>query len=95
MKRNKLSEAQIVAMLNEGEAGVPVADLLRKYNIANSTYYKLKAKYVGMNVSDIQRLKSLEAENAKLKAMYADISLEHHILKEVLGKKYPELIDDN
>lgn len=84
MKRNKLSEA-----------GIPVADLARKYKIANSTYYKVKAKYAGMSVSDIQRLKALEDENMKLKQMYADISLEHRVLKEVMEKKFPELIDDN
>jgi putative transposase len=92
MKKVKLSEARIVALLNEGASGLPIADLCRKYEIANSTYYKLKAKYSGMNISELKRLKSLEEENRKLKQMYADISLEHKILKEVLEKKYPELI---
>ena len=95
MKRSKLSETQIIAMLNEGEAGVPAAELCRKYQISSATYYKLKNKYAGMSVSELKRLKELEAENRRLKAMYADVSLEHKILKEVLEKKFPELIDDD
>lgn len=95
MKKAKLSDAQIVSILNEGMSGIPVTDICRKYQIANSTYYKLKAKYEGMNVSELKRLKALEEENRKLKQMYADISLEHNILKEVLEKKYPELIGKN
>jgi putative transposase len=63
--------------------------------IPSATYYKLKTKYAGMNVSDLKRMKALEAENRRLKSMYADISLEHKILKEILEKKYPELIDAN
>jgi putative transposase len=95
MKKAKLSDAQIVSILNEGVTGIPVTDICRKYQIANSTYYKLKAKYEGMNVSELKRLKALEEENRKLKQMYADISLQHNILKEVLEKKYPELIEKN
>jgi putative transposase len=95
MKKNKLSDAQIISMLNEAAAGIAVTDLCRKYKVANSTFYKLKAKYTGMNLSDIQKLKALEEENHKLKQMYADVSLEHRILKEVLEKKYPELIGEN
>jgi len=94
MKKNKLTESQIIAMLNEGESGLPVADLCRKYQIASSTYYKLKSKYAGMSVSDLKRLKSLEEENRRLKSMYADMSLEHKILKEVIEKKFPHLIDE-
>ena len=95
MKKGKLTETQIVSMLNEGEAGVPVANLCRKYKIANSTYYKLKAKYAGMNVSDLSRLKELEKENQRLKSMYAEISLDHKILKEVVEKKFPDLLDED
>lgn len=95
MKKCKLNEAQIIAMLNEGSAGVSVSDLCRKYQISSATYYKLKNKYAGMSVSDLKRLKSLEEENRRLKAMYADVSLEHKILKEVIEKKFPHLIDDN
>ncbi len=95
MKRSKLSESQIIAMLNEGEAGISVADLCRKYGISSATYYKFKNKYAGMSVRDLQRLRELEKENARLKTMYADISLEHKILKEVMEKKFPELLDEN
>ncbi len=93
MKKSKLSESKIVEMLNEGEAGLSVNDLCRKYKISLSTYYKLRNKYSGMNVSELKRLKELESENRRLKTMYADVSMEHSILKEVLEKKFPELID--
>lgn len=95
MKKSKLSEAQIISMLKEGEAGVPATELCRTYQVSSATYYKLKSKYAGMNVSELKRLKELEAENRRLKAMYADVSLEHKILKEVLEKKYPGLIDEH
>lgn len=95
MKKSKLSESQIVAMLTEGEAGLSAAELCRKYQISNATYYKLKLKYAGMNVSDIKRMKALEEENQRLKQMYANLSLEHQILKDVMEKKFPDLIDDN
>ena len=95
MKKSKLTESQIIAMLNESEAGMAVTDLCRKYAISSATYYKLKNKYAGMSVSELKRLKELEAENRRLKAMYADVSLEHKILKEVIGKKFPELIDNH
>lgn len=94
MKKGKLSEAQIIAMLNEGEAGVSATDLCRKYQISSATYYKLKGKYAGMSLPELKRLKALEEENRRLKAMYADISLEHKILKEVIEKKFPHLIDE-
>jgi len=93
MKKTTLSENQIITLLNEGEAGVPIADLCRKYKIANSTYYKLKAKYAGVSLPELKRLKALEEENARFKQMYADISLEHKILKDVMEKKFPGLID--
>lgn len=95
MKRNKLSETQIISMLSEAEAGFAVADLCRNYKISSATYYKLKSKYAGMSVSELKRLKELEAENRRLKAMYADISLDHRILKEVVEKKFPGLTDDD
>ena len=95
MKKLKLSESQVVTMLTEAEQGLPIVDLCRKYNIGNSTFYKLKSKYAGMSLSELQKLKELERENLRLKQMYADISLEHRILKEVMEKKYPGLIDRN
>jgi len=94
MKKSKLSETEIITMLNEGEAGVSVPDLLRKYQVSSATYYKLKSKYTGMSASDLKRLKELEAENRRLKTMYADVSMDNKILKEVIEKKFPELLDE-
>ena len=71
-----------------------IDEACRDYKIANSTYYKLKAKYGGMSVSEMRRLRALEKENARLKGMFADLSLERDILKDVLEKKYPELLED-
>ena len=92
MKKNKLSDQQIVDMLNETSAGEKVEVVCRKYGIAASTYYQIKKKYGGMQTSELKRLKALEEENRRLKAMYADMSLDHKILKELIEKKYPELI---
>jgi len=88
MKKLKLSEAQITELLREGEAGIGVNDICRKYGISSATYYKLKSKYAGMSTPDLKRLKELEAENRRLKQMYAEISLERQILKDVLEKKF-------
>ena len=87
MKKSKFSESQIVAILREGEAGLPVAQLMRKYGISQATYYNWKAKYGGVSVAELKRLKELEAENAKLKRMYADLALENAAIKEVLTRK--------
>lgn len=95
MKKSKLSEAQIFKMLNESETGIAVNDLCRQYNVANSTFYKLKSKYAGMSLSDLTRLKALEEENRRLKSMYANLSVEHTILKEVVEKKFPNLLDED
>lgn len=70
MKKSKLTESQIITMLNEGVAGISVSDLCRKYQISPANYYKFKNKYAGMSVSELRRLKELEAENRRLKAMY-------------------------
>lgn len=95
MKKSKLSETQIIKLLSEATAGMPIADLCRNYKISSATFYKLKSKYAGMNVSELKRLKELEAENKRLKTMYADISLDHKILKEVIEKKFPGLTDED
>ena len=71
----KLSEHQIVAILKEAEVGIPIKELCRKYGMAVSTFYKWRDKYCGMQSSNIKRLKQLEAENRKLKQMYAELSL--------------------
>ena len=83
----RMTESQIVAILKEAEAGMPVKDICRKYGIGNSTFYKWREKYGGMEASDIKRLKDLEDENRRLKAMFADLSLEHRILKDIVEKK--------
>jgi putative transposase len=87
MKRKKYSESQIIKFLNEAETGVPVAELCRQYGFSQSAFYKWKAKYGGMDVSQLNRLKELEEENRKLKQIYAEISLEYKALKDIVEKK--------
>ena len=87
MKRKRYSEQQIVKILKESEAGVPVADLSREYGFSQSAFYKWKAKYGGMEVSQLKRLKELEEENRRLKHMYAELSLDHKLLKDIVEKK--------
>jgi len=87
MKRTRFSETQIVKILKEAEAGVAVEDLSRQYGFSRSSFYKWKAKYGGMDAAALKRLKELEAENQKLKEMYADLSLEHKVLKDIVEKK--------
>ena len=87
MKKSKFSESQIVAILKEGESGVPVAQVLRQHGISQATYYKWKGKYGGASVAELRRLRELEAENAKLKRMYADLALENAAIKDVLSRK--------
>jgi putative transposase len=87
MRKSKFSETQIVAMLRDAESGVPVADLLRKHGVSKATFFKWRSKYGGATVSDVKRLRELEAENAKLKRMYADLALENAAIKDVLNRK--------
>jgi putative transposase len=87
MKKSKFSESQIVAILKEGEAGIAVAELVRKHGISAATYYNWKSKYAGVEVSDLKRMKELETENAKLKRMYAELALENTAIKDVLNRK--------
>jgi len=87
MKKSKFTEYQIVKVLKEAESGVPVTDLCRQYGFSKSTFYKWKAKYGGMDASSLKRLKELEEENRKLKQMYAELSLDHKILKDIVEKK--------
>lgn len=87
MRKSKFSEHQIIAILKAVEAGRTVKDVCREHELSEATYYKWKAKYGGMEAADIKRLRELEEENRRLKHMYADLSLDHQILKEVLTKK--------
>ena len=87
MRKSRFTESQIVAILKEGEAGVPVADILRAHGISRPTYFNWKSKYGGASVKDLTRLKELEAENAKLKRMYAELALENTAIKDVLSRK--------
>lgn len=87
MKRSRFTESQIVRILKEVEGGRMVKDVCREYGISDATYYNWKAKFGGMELSDIKRLKELEKENQRLKQMYADLSLENRVLKDVIEKK--------
>ena len=87
MKRSRFSENQTVKILKEAEAGVPLNDLCRTYGFSKSSFYKWKAKYGGMEVSDLRRLPELEEENRRLKQMCAELSLEHQVLKDIVEKK--------
>ena len=87
MKRSRFSESQIVQILKEVEGGRMVKEVCREYGMSDATYYNWKAKYGGMESSDIKRLKDLEQENRRLKHMFADLSLENRALKGIIEKK--------
>jgi putative transposase len=87
MRKSRFSEAQIAEILKEGESGVPLTGLIRKHGISRPTYFNRRTKYGGVSVSELKRLKDLEAENAKLKRMYADLALENTAIKDVLNRK--------
>jgi putative transposase len=88
VKKKRFSEEQIIAVLKEAEAGAKVLDLCRKYGISDATFYNWKAKYVGMTVAELRRLKELEAENAKLKRIVAEQALDISALKDLVGRKW-------
>ena len=88
MKKTKYREEQIVGILKEGEAGITVAEICRKYGISDATYYNWKAKYGGMTASDVRKLRQLEDENRRLKHIVADLTLDNQALKAVIAKNF-------
>ena len=88
MKAKRYTEEQIITVLREGEAGAKIADLCRKHGMSDATYYNWKAKYAGLTVSDLRRLKALESENRRLKQIVAEQVLDNQTLKELLSKNF-------
>jgi len=87
MKRSRYSETQIIATLNEADAGLSVKEISRKHGISDATYDNWKSKYGGMSASELKRMREVEEENAKLKRMYADLALDNMALKDLIEKK--------
>jgi putative transposase len=87
MKRSKFSEHEIVAILKEADAGESVKEVCRQHGISPATYYQWKSKYGGLEASDLKRMKELERENARLKQLYAELSLENKALKDLIDRK--------
>lgn len=87
MKKSKFTESQIVAILKQQEAGLSINDLCREHGISQATFFNWKNKFSGMDSGTLKRLKELEAENARLKRMYADVSLQRDALKDLIEKK--------
>jgi putative transposase len=88
MKRSRFTEEQIIAILREQEAGVATAEVCRRHGVSSATFYKWKARFGGLDVSEAKRLKALEDENGRLKRMLADAMLDNAALKDLLGKKW-------
>lgn len=88
MKRSRFTEEQIIGILREQESGAATADVCRRHGISNATFYKWKAKYGGLDISEARRLKVLEDENAKLKKLLAEAMLDNAMLKDIAGKKF-------
>lgn len=86
MKRSKFTETQIVTILKLAEQDAKVTDICREHGISSATYYHWKSKYGGLEASDLKRMRDIEAENAQLKKMYAELALEKAALKDLLGK---------
>jgi putative transposase len=88
MKNSKFTEAQILKVLKAQELGKKVSEICREFGISEPTFYKWKSRYGGMTISDLQRVKELESENARLKRLVADLSLDNQVLKEINSKKW-------
>lgn len=87
MKKSRFTEHQILSVLKEFESGIPVSELTRKHSISDATIYNWRKKYGNMTVSDVKRLRKLEEENCRLKRMYADLSMDNSIFKDIIEKK--------
>lgn len=87
MKKSRFTETQIVSILKQADAGVPAKDICRQSGISMPTYYKWKSKYGGLEASELRRIKDLEAENARLKRMYAELALDNAAMKDLIAKK--------
>ena len=88
MRKSRFSDEQIIAIVKEQEAGIPTAEVCRKHGISPASFYKYKAKFGGMEVSDARKLRALEDENARLKKLVADLSLDNAMLKDVNSRKW-------
>ena len=87
MKKSRFTETQILTMLKEYEGGIKITDICRNYGISKATFFNWKGKYSGMQVNELRRLRELETENSRLKKMYADVSMDNQVLKELISKK--------
>jgi len=87
MKKSRFTDAQILAILKQGEGGVPVADLCREHGISNATFYNWRSKFGGMDASLLSDMRSMADENRRLKKMYAEMAMQNELLKDALGKK--------
>ena len=87
MRKSRFNEGQIVSILKEAEIGIPVVELCRKHGMSDATFYKWRSQYGGMTETELKRLRHLEDENRRLKQMYANLSLDHEILKDIVEKK--------
>ena len=88
MRKSRYSDSQIIAILKQAEAGTPVPALCREHGMSSALFYKWRSKFGGMDASMIKRLKELEAENTRLKKMYADVQLQNEVIKEAMEKKW-------
>ena len=88
MKKSRYTDSQIINILKQAVAGTPVPELCREHGMSNASFYKWRAKYGGMDASLMARMKELEAENNRLKKMYADVQLQNDVIKEAMGKKW-------
>jgi len=88
MKKSRCTDSQIISILKQAEAGTPVPELCREHGMSSASFYKWRAKYGGMDASLMTRMKELEAENNRLKKMYADVQLQNDVIKEAMAKKW-------